>query len=136
MRDAEQAALVLSKLVGLGIGMCIDDFGTGYSSFAYLRRFRFNTLKLDRTFVSEIENSQEDLKIAQAIISVGRNLDMDVVAEGVETAGQANVLRSMGCQYAQGYHFAKPMGSRDAEKLLDSHDALNRSCGTISEWLS
>lgn len=136
MRDMEEAALVMSKLVGLGLGMCIDDFGTGYSSFAYLRRFRFNTLKLDRTFVSDIESSQENLKIAQAIISVGRHLDMDVVAEGVETAGQANALRSMGCQYAQGYHFAKPMGAGDAEKLLDLRGtSLISSCGTISEWL-
>lgn len=137
MQDAEEAALVLSRLIGIGVGMCIDDFGTGYSSFAYLRRFRFKTLKLDRTFVCDIENSHEDLKIAQAIISVGRNLDMDVVAEGVETAGQANVLRSMGCHYAQGYHFVKPMGSRDVESLLDQHyTPVLGSCGTMSEWVS
>lgn len=137
MRDTEQTAAVLSKLMSLGVGMSIDDFGTGYSSFAYLRRFRFDTLKLDRTFVSEIESSPQDLKIAQAIVSVGRSLEMDVVAEGVETAGQAKVLRSIGCQYAQGYYFAKPMGSREAECLLDLQGtALAPSCGLIGEWTS
>lgn len=137
MRDAAEAALVLSRLVGIGVGMCIDDFGTGYSSFAYLRRFRFNTLKLDRTFVSDIENCPEDVKIAQAIISVGRNLDMDVVAEGVESMAQANLLRSMGCHYAQGYHFAKPMGSREIESMLNHHGTpIVGSCGTMSEWVS
>jgi diguanylate cyclase (GGDEF)-like protein len=134
MRDTEQAASVLSKLIALGIGMCIDDFGTGYSSFAYLRRFRFSTLKLDRAFVSEIEDSPEDFKIAQAIVSVGRNLEMDVVAEGVETPGQVDLLRAIGCHYAQGYHFAKPMEARDAESLLSLSGATpDQSCGTIRE---
>lgn len=137
MRDTEQAGLVLSKLVGLGVGLCIDDFGTGYSSFAYLRRFRFNTLKLDRGFVSEIENSPEDFKIAQAIVSVGRSLEMDVVGEGVETAGQAKALRSMGCQYAQGFYFAKPASAHETESLLDFHQAAPAySCGTICDWPS
>lgn len=137
MRDTEQAASVLSKLMDLGIGMSIDDFGTGYSSFSYLRRFRFDTLKLDRTFVSEIEDSPPDFKIAQAIVSVGRSLEMDVVAEGVETAGQANVLRSIGCRYAQGYYFAKPMGSREAECLLNVQGtALAPSRGSVGEWPS
>lgn len=137
MRDTEQAASVLSKLMDLGIGMLIDDFGTGYSSFSYLRRFRFDTLKLDRTFVSEIEDSPPDFKIAQAIVSVGRSLEMDVVAEGVETAGQANVLRSIGCRYAQGYYFAKPMGSREAECLLNVQGtALAPSRGSVGEWPS
>lgn len=135
MQDTEQACVVLSKLRSLGVSLCIDDFGTGYSSFAYLRRFRFDTLKLDRGFVSEIENSAEDLKIAQAIVSVGRSLDMEVVAEGVETPRQAQVLRSMGCQYAQGYYFGRPMSPQQAESLLDfDHTVSTYSCGTMCDW--
>ena len=120
MQDAERTARVLSELKTLGVHTSIDDFGTGYSSLSHLRRLPLDILKLDRSFVSEMENSNENREIVHTIISLAHILDMDVVAEGIETVEQANQLRSLGCKYAQGYFFFKPMNQASVETLLGS----------------
>jgi EAL domain-containing protein (putative c-di-GMP-specific phosphodiesterase class I) len=120
IQDPERTALILKKLKALGISSSVDDFGTGYSSLGYLSCLSLDILKLDRSFVSAMENNNESRKIARAIISLAHNLGMDVVAEGVETAEQANEFRSLGCKYAQGYFFSKPMSQDCVEALLNS----------------
>jgi len=120
MQDAQRTARVLSELKALGVHTSIDDFGTGYSSLSHLRRLPLDILKLDRSFVSEMENSNENREIVHTIISLAHILDMDVVAEGIETVEQANQLRSLGCKYAQGYFFFKPMNQASVETLLGS----------------
>jgi diguanylate cyclase (GGDEF)-like protein len=120
MQDAERTALVLSELKALGVQTSIDDFGTGYSSLSHLRRLPLDVLKLDRSFVSEMLNNNESREIVHTIISLAHILCMDVVAEGIETAEQANQLRSLGCKYAQGYFFSKPMTQAKAQTLIGS----------------
>ena len=120
MQDPERTASALNELKALGVGSSIDDFGTGYSSLGYLSRLSLDILKLDRTFISEMENNNESRKIARAIISLAHNLGMDVVAEGIETGEQAKEVRSLGCKYAQGYFFSKPINNASVEALLRS----------------
>ena len=121
MRDVERAARILGELRTLGVGLSMDDFGTGYSSLSHLRRFPLDTLKIDRSFVSEMENSSDSRAIVQMIVSLGRSLGMEIVAEGVEGAKQAGLLESLGCEYAQGYFFSKPIDQEGmAEVLLES----------------
>jgi predicted signal transduction protein with EAL and GGDEF domain len=120
MQDVERTARVLSELKVLGVHTSIDDFGTGYSSLSHLRRLPLDILKLDRSFVSEMDNGNESREIVRTIVSLAHILGMDVVAEGIETAEQADQLRSFGCKYAQGYFFSKPMTRSSVEALLGS----------------
>lgn len=109
----------LMSLQDMGIGLSLDDFGTGYSSLNYLTRFHLDTLKIDRSFIRDIESNGRSLHLAQAIISMGGSLEIALVAEGVETEEQADLLRDMGCQYLQGYFFAKPLpAAQFQEKYL------------------
>lgn len=138
MDDVEAAIGVLQQLQSLGLKLAIDDFGTGYSSLSYLTRFPTDTLKVDKSFVSKMEiqaleinfqetgkipkdKRRENLAIVRAIITLTHALGMDVVAEGVETAEQLAMLRTLGCEYGQGYYFAKPLSVQDAEELLTSN---------------
>jgi EAL domain-containing protein (putative c-di-GMP-specific phosphodiesterase class I) len=89
--------------------MSLDDFGTGYSSLSYLTQFHLNTLKIDRAFVMDIEHSERSNSLVHAIIAMGHSLGLQLVAEGVETAGQAEILEKMGCHYLQGYHISRPV---------------------------
>jgi predicted signal transduction protein with EAL and GGDEF domain len=118
MRDEERTTRILSKLKVLGVRLCIDDFGTGYSSLSYLRRFALDILKIDRSFVSEMLNNSESQEIVKTILNLGKNLGMEVVAEGVETAEQVSLLRSLGCEFAQGYFFSKPLDSLGVARTL------------------
>ncbi len=120
MDDIESALAMLSQLKALNVQLGIDDFGTGYSSLSYLHRFPTNTLKVDRSFVSRLEEGSEYVEIVRAIVTLAHNLGMDVIAEGVETAQQVAVLRELGCEYAQGYFFAKPVPAEAAEAMLAS----------------
>ena len=113
LQDTDERVAVLQQLRGLGIRLALDDFGTGYSSLSYLRRFPFDLLKLDRSFVSGLDKTATDPQIAAAVIEMGRALGMAVVAEGVEEPEQLVCLRRLGCHFAQGYHFAKPMPADD-----------------------
>jgi diguanylate cyclase (GGDEF)-like protein/PAS domain S-box-containing protein len=107
--DAGGVHSVLEQLRLLGVGISLDDFGTGYSSLSYLTQFQLNTLKIDRAFVMDIEHSERSHNLVQAIIAMGHSLGLQLVAEGVETAGQAAILERMGCHYLQGYHISRPL---------------------------
>ena len=118
MRDEERTTRILSELKSLGVRLCIDDFGTGYSSLSYLRRFALDILKIDRSFVAEMVNNSESREIIKTILSLGNNLGMEVVAEGVETPAQVNLLKSISCEFAQGYFFSRPLDSAGVEQTL------------------
>ncbi len=118
MTDVESTIALLQRLKSLNLQLSIDDFGTGYSSLSYLHRFPTNTIKVDRSFVSRMGDGSEDAQIVQTIIMLGHNLGMDIVAEGVETAEQLARLRSLQCEYGQGFFFSKPLPAPEAEALL------------------
>lgn len=108
----------LSGLRELGVQIAMDDFGTGYSSLSYVKRLPINCLKIDRSFVSEIENSVSDVQIVNAIVAMAHSLDLDVCAEGVETKAQLDLLQKVGCDQIQGYFLSKPVPSADAARLM------------------
>ena len=112
----------LTRLADLGIAIAIDDFGTGYSSLSYLDQLTANRLKIDRSFVSGNASGSHDFSIAAMIIDLARRLDMRTVAEGIETAAQAEILQAMGCAEAQGYYFARPMSQHELFEWLMQQD--------------
>jgi len=112
MEDASNALRMVDKLGALGVNISIDDFGTGYSSLAYLRKLNAGELKIDRSFVLDIETSADARAVVDAIVKLGQALGLKVVAEGVETEAQHQLLRSFGCHELQGYLFARPMTAR------------------------
>jgi len=123
MENAGPASLLLAQIKALGVHLLLDDFGTGYSSLSYLHNFRFDTLKLDRSFVARVDTSSKHAEIVRTIVSLSRALGMEVVAEGVETPAQVAQLQILHCDYAQGYHFARPMDAAQLEGLLESRRA-------------
>lgn len=108
MEDPAAALSLLKRLRALGVRLAIDDFGTGYSSLARLKRLPVHKLKLDQSFVRGLPNDSEDAAIARAVIALGHSLGLKVLAEGIETAEQADFLRNLDCDYGQGYHFGRP----------------------------
>ncbi len=119
--DTDAVAAKLEIFAGLGISLAIDDFGTGYSSLAYLKRFQVHQLKIDQSFIRDITEDHDDAAITDAIIRLGHSLGLSVVAEGVETAQQAQILRQKGCDVLQGYFFSKPIPSDDFEQWVTTH---------------
>jgi len=118
MENPELAAVTLAKLRSLGVRLSIDDFGTGYSSLSYLNRFPVDTLKIDRSFVTSMNAADENLQIVKTIVTLAGNLGMQVVAEGVETEEQLEQLRSLKCQYGQGFLFSKPLEVVEADLFV------------------
>ncbi|MGG6297526.1 putative bifunctional diguanylate cyclase/phosphodiesterase [Leptolyngbya sp. AN02str] len=118
MENAETAISILRQLKGLGVQLAIDDFGTGYSSLSYLHRFPIDTLKIDRSFVNKLDSDPEQLAIVRNIMTLAWNLGIDVVAEGVESNKQLLQLKSLQCEYAQGFYFSQPMDAGQAEQLI------------------
>ncbi len=118
MREREGAIAQLNLLRDLGVGIAIDDFGTGYSSLAYLKRLPVTKIKLDQSFVRDIPGDSNDIAIARAILKLGEAVELDVVAEGVETDEQHSFLLQEGCAYSQGYLYAKPMPSIEAYNFM------------------
>lgn len=118
MQNADFAVSILSALSELGIHISIDDFGTGYSSLAHLKRFSVNTLKIDKSFVREVDLSTTDAAIATAIIAMGNSLNLNVIAEGVETQSQYDFLKFNNCDQVQGYLFCRPLPAEELVELL------------------
>jgi EAL domain-containing protein (putative c-di-GMP-specific phosphodiesterase class I) len=129
MQNTEETIDCLRRLKRRGVQISIDDFGTGYSSLAYLRRFPVDKLKIDMMFVRNLTTSPPDAAIALAIIGMAHSLDLEVVAEGVETAEQLAYLRSHGCDQIQGYYFSRPLPAPDLEALLRTKKRLPSSNG-------
>ncbi|MBD2000050.1 EAL domain-containing protein [Leptolyngbya sp. FACHB-541] len=124
MENLESAADLLAQVRSLGIQLSMDDFGTGYSSLSYLHRFPIDTLKIDRSFIKKVDADGEQLAIVRTIITLAWNLGMDVVAEGVETLKQLAQLRSLKCEYGQGYLFSKPLDSQAAQRVIAAQSQL------------
>jgi EAL domain-containing protein (putative c-di-GMP-specific phosphodiesterase class I) len=118
--DILAAQVTLSRVQSMGIEWSLDDFGTGYSSLSYLHRLKVDTVKVDRSFVSRIGGDDNGSEMVRAIVSLAHSLGMDVVAEGVETAGQLEQLRSLGCEHAQGFFFSKAVDAAAAGQLIAS----------------
>jgi diguanylate cyclase (GGDEF)-like protein/PAS domain S-box-containing protein len=129
MENVDTAIDMLAQLRSLGVGLSIDDFGTGYSSLSYLHRFPIDTLKIDRSFVTQMTHNTENAEIVRTIVTLARSLDMDVIAEGVETREQLQQLRGLGCDYGQGYLFSKPLGAGQAAELMLEAEFANLIAG-------
>jgi EAL domain-containing protein (putative c-di-GMP-specific phosphodiesterase class I) len=118
MTDIETAIRMLRWIRELGVRLAIDDFGTGYSSLGYLERFPVDALKIDRSFVAGLGADPKSAAIVRTLVSLAHVLDLDVVAEGVETDAQAALLRTLGCTRAQGFRFAPALAPEELEPLL------------------
>ncbi len=119
MENAENTIMLLKNLRSLGVRLSIDDFGTGYSSLSYLHRFPIDILKVDRSFVSTMEDGSENGEIVRTVIGLAKTLNLSVVAEGIETIHQLHQLRILGCEYGQGYLFSRPVPAEEAQSILD-----------------
>jgi len=118
MSDPEESIAILEQLSAMGVLVSVDDFGTGYSSMSYLRRLPIDKLKIDRVFINEIVSRPEDASIVRAIVSLAHSLRLKVVAEGVETPAQLDFLKAVGCDEYQGFHFSRPVPSREFERVV------------------
>ena len=118
MTQPEEIIKILHQIHESGISIALDDFGTGYSSLSYLKKLPINKLKIDRSFVTDLPDDEDDISIVMAIIALAENLNMDIIAEGVETIEQKEFLVEHGCQNIQGYYYAKPMSAEELEILL------------------
>ena len=118
MEDAEVTVANLLALRELNVGVSIDDFGTGYSSLSYLKRFPVTTLKIDRSFVTDVVTNSADAGIVRAVVAMAHGLKLNVIAEGVETKEQFAYLRESGCDALQGYWFSRPLTVSGVEVLL------------------
>lgn len=129
MRNEQAATAILAHLKETGISIALDDFGTGYSSLAYLRRFPIDVLKIDRAFVKDVESDPVSTKVLNAVISLAKSLDLAIVAEGVETQAQLDLLEQRGCDLIQGYFYARPTPPKEAMEFFDGHYASQDSQG-------
>jgi diguanylate cyclase (GGDEF)-like protein/PAS domain S-box-containing protein len=118
--NIEAAVELLTQLRDLGVQLSIDDFGTGYSSLSYLQRFPVDTLKIDRSFVTQMMENEENLAIVRTIVALAQNLGMDVIAEGVETEDQLMLLRKLECENGQGFLFSTPLGGRQLDQFIEN----------------
>lgn len=119
MENAENAIAMLTQIRSTGVQLSIDDFGTGYSSLSYLHRFPIDTLKVDRSFVSSMEEGSENGEIVRTVIALAQALNLNVVAEGIESIHQLHQLRILGCEFGQGYLFSRPLPVAEIEKMLE-----------------
>ncbi len=127
VRDGTTAQGTLENLMGIGCGVALDDFGTGYSSLGYLRRMRFSTIKVDRSFVQgAAKDNPESLAIVRAVVAMADSLEMSTTAEGVETEAELAMIRKLGCKKIQGYFFGRPMSATDALALFSPDQMARR----------
>jgi EAL domain-containing protein (putative c-di-GMP-specific phosphodiesterase class I) len=124
MDKPQKAIAVLEALKALGVRIAIDDFGTGHSSLSYLKLFPLDHLKIDRSFVSDIEHDANDAAIVAAAVSLAHSLGLSVIAEGVESAVQVARLRELGCDELQGYHFSRPLPAAEIEQFMRARLAV------------
>ncbi len=129
MRDAEQSARTIRCLRELGLRVAIDDFGTGYSSLSYLTRLAVDTLKIDRSFLYEGQSQEFVLPTLEAIVTLAHQLGLVVVGEGVEDVSQHRLLERAGCDRLQGHLFGRPLGRKDAERLLTDRQSFCQMTG-------
>jgi EAL domain-containing protein (putative c-di-GMP-specific phosphodiesterase class I) len=118
LRDGERALIVLSDLKSIGVSIALDDFGTGYSSLSYLLEYPVDTVKSDRSFIAKLGRDPASETVMSAVVQLAHGLGMTVVAEGVETAAQHDQLSQLGCDYCQGFHFARPMAASSVTTLI------------------
>ena len=117
-RESLDCAVALDELKNMGIQIAIDDFGTGYSSLSYLNRFPANLLKIDKSFIDEMNMSDSSRQYVAAIISMGHIMGFDVISEGVEDPEQLKALKDVGCDFVQGFIWGRPLSSQEVEKLI------------------
>lgn len=128
VQNLKNTASILTELHDFGVSIALDDFGTGYSSLSYLHELPITTLKIDRSFISRLNDDNEGAAIVQAIIVLGQNLKIKVIAEGIENFNQLDDLRKMGCEYGQGFLYSRPVAAPEAIKLLNaSHSQIKIS---------
>jgi EAL domain-containing protein (putative c-di-GMP-specific phosphodiesterase class I) len=120
VQDTDSMLAQLNRLRKMGVRIALDDFGTGYSSLSYLWRFPFDTVKIDRSFVIDMENEPKAAAIAKTIAALGTVLDLTITAEGVETPEQARILKEAGCDQGQGFLFGRPLPVESANELANS----------------
>ena len=118
MEDSQRTIRVLKEFCDMGLRLAIDDFGTGYSSLSAVHKFPINAIKIDRSFVHDAATASDDATIVAAIIEMGRKLNIDVVAEGVESGQQLRILKKLGCNFVQGLLFGEPMPAEELMELL------------------
>jgi len=133
MHDPEGAACRLERIAALGVKLSIDDFGTGFSSLGYLRRLPIHTLKIDRLFVEDMLANEQDANIVRSTIGLAHNLNLEVIAEGVESAAIQNLLGEMGCDLIQGYHLSRPMPWEDIIGWLSTFEPSSRVATLASQ---
>ena len=121
LKNIDEAIFKMNEIREMGVNFSMDDFGTGYSSLSNLKKLPFNQLKIDQSFVRDIANDPDDVVIVQTIISMGKNLGMNVIAEGVETEVQRAFLEQHGCSLYQGYLFSQPLPADAFEEFSQSH---------------
>ena len=132
MEDTETTLAILRDLKQLGVKISIDDFGVGHSSLGYLRRFAFDEIKLDRSFVAALEHDPSAAAIVRATLSLGRSLGLDAVAEGVESAEQLAMLDAEGCRLAQGYYFSPPVHVQEIDSMVRALVEGRQAAGAAS----
>ncbi|MEM8830572.1 MAG: EAL domain-containing protein [Cyanobacteria bacterium P01_G01_bin.19] len=132
VEDIERAISILWELKRKGISIALDDFGTGYSSFSYIQKLPIDTLKIDRSFVTNIASNPDDVAIAKAIIALAQSLELKITAEGVETQAQLEYLQNQGCNEVQGYYFAKPLSGKILQDFILNYNALADQTGNTS----
>lgn len=118
---------MLVALRGLGLHVCLDDFGTGYSSLTYLQRLPVDCLKIDKSFVARLPDDASTARIVRSIVDMAHDLGLRVTAEGVDSAARAEILADLGCEFAQGYHFARPGPSEGIDRMIDAWRRSRRS---------
>ncbi|MEX2418974.1 MAG: EAL domain-containing protein, partial [Acidimicrobiia bacterium] len=134
--DRERALAALVGLKNIGVALALDDFGTGQSSLSHLKHFPMDTVKIDRGFIGDLETSLASRLIVRAVVGLAHGMNMAVVAEGVETAGQRTRVAEMSCDFSQGYLFARPRNAEDLSALLGDRQSLplQRSTPSISHF--
>jgi EAL domain-containing protein (putative c-di-GMP-specific phosphodiesterase class I) len=121
IEDFKKAKAWIQEVCNLGFRIAIDDFGTGYSSLSYLTAFPFDCVKLDRSLLLDVEENERSRNIVNSVTTMIHSMGVPVVAEGIETASHLAVIKSLGCDYVQGYYFSRPLGDGDLQMLLDRY---------------